>query len=87
MRESHLISKINNYLKEASKTKEIVWERRQAGGYNYKIGRADYWFVCDGKHYEIEVKREEEKIILKSDQIKWLKKCEKNNIDCIISND
>lgn len=32
-------------------------ERRQAGGFAYKMGLPDLWVVIFGKHIEIEVKR------------------------------
>ena len=34
----------------------LVYERRQAGGFNYKAGRPDVWFVFNGRHCEVEVK-------------------------------
>lgn len=39
-------SGINNYV-----------ERRQAGGFAYKMGLPDLWAIIFGKHIEIEVKR------------------------------
>lgn len=33
-------------------------ERRQAGGFSYKMGDPDLWCVYNGIHIEIEVKRE-----------------------------
>ena len=34
----------------------LVRESRQAGGWNYKKGRPDFWFLYNGTHYEVEVK-------------------------------
>ena len=34
----------------------LVYERRQAGGFNYRKGAPDIWAVYQGKHIEIEVK-------------------------------
>lgn len=34
----------------------LVYERRQAGGFNYRKGDPDIWAVYQGKHIEIEVK-------------------------------
>lgn len=34
----------------------IYIERRQAGGFNYKAGLPDVWFVYRGRHTEVEVK-------------------------------
>lgn len=34
----------------------LVYERRQAGGFNYRAGLPDVWFVFNGRHCEVEVK-------------------------------
>ncbi len=36
----------------------LYCERRQAGGFAYKAGLPDLWFVYQGKHVEVEVKAE-----------------------------
>lgn len=35
----------------------LIVERRQAGGFNYREGRADIYFILRGKHYEVEFKK------------------------------
>lgn len=35
---------------------DLKYERRQAGGFNYKMGSPDIWFVYRGQHVEVEVK-------------------------------
>ena len=35
---------------------DLEYELRQAGGWNYKKGKADIWFVYRGIHFEVEVK-------------------------------
>lgn len=34
----------------------VYYERRQAGGFSYKAGLPDLWFLKNGKHVEVEVK-------------------------------
>lgn len=48
------IFEILNDLK--SRGAPIYCERRQAGGFSYKSGLPDLWFVYDGVHVEVEVK-------------------------------
>lgn len=87
MSERLILNKTINYLKKLSKEKlNVYWERRQAGGYNYKIGLPDLWLVINGYHYEIEFKSDEEKIYYKSEQLYWQNKFKKIKIESIISN-
>lgn len=51
--EKHVQNKIIDFLKTIPC---LVYERRQAGGFNYKAGLPDLWFVYRGVHVEIEVK-------------------------------
>lgn len=51
--EKKIQTKIINYLKEKE---NLVYERRQAGGYSYRAGSPDVWFVYRGMHCEVEVK-------------------------------
>ena len=47
-----------SYLKDLEKAGNAVYvERRQAGGFSYKMGIADLYAVIDGQHVEIEIKR------------------------------
>ena len=50
-------TKILKYLTELENKKYPVWhERRQAGGFNYKKGIPDVYFVFLGLHIEVECK-------------------------------
>ena len=51
-------SKITSFLKnEINNGKGLYYEKRQALGVQYKKGVPDIWFVMNGRHFEIEVKR------------------------------
>lgn len=54
--------KVQNKIIKYFKDNNIFYEKRQAGGFNYKKGMADLWFVINGRHYEMEVKRTNGKI-------------------------
>lgn len=57
----------------------IWYERRQAGGFNYKKGAPDLFVVYNGIHIEVEVKQQDgERSPL---QEKWEKRC-KNKYKC-----
>lgn len=45
-----------NIVKFLDSIPNLKYELRQAGGFNYKKGRPDLWFVYNGRHYEVEVK-------------------------------
>lgn len=49
-------------------------ERRQAGGFSYKIGLPDLWVIIQGRHIEIEVKQANGN--LRATQEKWAKRFE-----------
>lgn len=51
--EKRIQNKIIDFLKTIP---NLQYERRQAGGFNYKAGAPDLWFVYCGRHVEIEVK-------------------------------
>ena len=56
--EKRVQNAICNYLKQLEDAGYPLYhERRQAGGYSYKMGIADLYAVFDGHHIEIEVKR------------------------------
>ena len=87
MSERLILNKTIGYLKKLiSKGYSIYYERRQAGGFNYKIGLPDLWLVINGYHYEIEFKSDENKIYYRTEQLYWLNKFNKINIESIISN-
>ena len=49
--------KIQNKIIDFLKThKDLYYERRQAGGYSYRAGLPDIWFLFKGTHVEVEVK-------------------------------
>lgn len=86
--EKQLQDKVIKYLKELqSKDYPIYFEKRQAGGFNYKIGLPDLWIVINGQHIEVELKDPSKKIEYKSEQVYWLNKFNKIGIKTIISND
>lgn len=72
----------NSLIKYMSKLREIehplFFERRQAGGFSYKMGIPDLYAVYNGRHIEIEVKAPGEE--LRPMQIKFMQQCCKLNI-------
>lgn len=55
--EKNVQNKILNLLKKLKiDGHPIYYERRQAGGFSYKKGLPDIYFVYRGLHYEVEVK-------------------------------
>lgn len=68
--EKEVQNAIINYFKKLNDCgiKNYV-ERRQAGGFSYKMGLPDLWVTIFGKHIEIEVKRPNEKA--RTTQQKW----------------
>lgn len=77
--EKRVQNAILKYLKELEKNGEpIMIERRQAGGFNYKMGIPDIFFVYNGTHVECEIKQPGGK--LRPMQEKWRDRCIKNNI-------
>ena len=63
----------------------IFFERRQAGGFSYKMGIPDLYAVYDGQHIEIEVKAPG--CNLRPMQIKFKQQCEQKNILYICCSD
>ena len=56
--EGYVLNDILNYLKSLkSLGLPLMYERRSAGGFNYKKGISDIYAVFNGRHIEIEVKR------------------------------
>lgn len=56
-REDKVKDDIFKYFKSLQEKGEpIYYERRQAGGFNYKKGLPDVYFVYDGIHIELELK-------------------------------
>lgn len=76
--------KIINYLKKLQDDFPIYYEKRQAGGFNYKKGAFDLWIVCNGTHFEIEIKAKNGK--QSSMQYLWQSEFKKINIDCFLVN-
>lgn len=64
--------------KLADKGFPIMYERRQAGGFSYKMGIPDIYVVINGIHIEIEVKRPGGQ--LRPMQEKFRDKCRKLHI-------
>lgn len=59
MIEKKIQASIISYLKHCNLP--IFYEKRQAGGYNYRKGIPDLYVVINGKHVEIEIKKEDGK--------------------------
>lgn len=76
--EKRVQNSIVQYLKKLEKDYPVYVERRQAGGFSYKMGIADLYAVINGKHLEIEVKRPGGQ--LRPMQIKWKELCQSRNI-------
>ena len=77
--EKRIQNKIIAYLKKLEKEgKPIYVERRQAGGFSYKMGIADLYAIVNGLHIEIEVKRPGGS--LRPMQEKWRDQCLAKNI-------
>ena len=75
---------IINYLKKLEKEgKPVYCERRQAGGFSYKMGIADLYAVVKGIHIEIEVKQPGGH--LRPMQIKWQEQCKAKQIQHIVA--
>lgn len=87
--EKNLLKNVTNFLKKLeSEGKPVFWERRQAGGFNYRIGIPDLYVVTNGIHKEIELKDPKLKQFeYKPEQVLWQNKFKKVNIESIISND
>mgnify|MGYP007043623615 CR=1 FL=1 len=49
--------KVQNSIEKYLKSNNIFYEKRQAGGFNYKKGIPDLYFVFNGEHIEIEIKK------------------------------
>lgn len=79
-------SQIIEYFKKLySNGHKCIIERRQAGGFNYKMGIPDLYAVYNGIHIEIEVKAPGK--TLRSMQEKYRDKCKALNILwCCIDN-
>ena len=76
--EKRVQNEILSYLKNLSKTEPLFYERRQAGGFSYKMGIPDIYFVYNGIHVEVEVKAPNGH--LSPMQEKFREMCEKKNI-------
>lgn len=77
--EKAIQSSIVSFFKELEKAgKPIFVERRQAGGYSYKMGIPDLYIVINGQHVEIEVKRPGGE--LRPMQVKFKEMCERRHI-------
>lgn len=77
--EKRVQNKIMEYLNDLQRHGlPVMCERRQAGGFSYKMGIPDLYAVIDGIHVEIEVKAPGED--LRPMQEKWRDKCKKLHI-------
>lgn len=50
--------KVQNDIISYLKSLDVFYERRQAGGFSYKKGIPDLYFVYNGQHVEVEVKKD-----------------------------
>ena len=55
--EGQLLADVTAFLRSEMKKGRCYYERRLAVGFGYKKGVPDIWFIKDGKHYELELKR------------------------------
>lgn len=55
--EGKVLSAITAFLRDEMKKKKCYYERRNAVGLNYRKGIPDLWYVKDGIHHEVEVKK------------------------------
>ena len=77
--EKRVQNAILSYLHKLDKSGYPVYsERRQAGGFAYKMGIADVYAIVDGIHIEIEVKQPGGS--LRPMQEKWRDICKSKNI-------
>lgn len=76
--EKRVQNAILTYLAQLSKTEPLFYERRQAGGFSYKMGIPDIYFVYNGQHFEVEVKKPGGQLSVMQEKFKEL--CEKKNI-------
>lgn len=83
--EKRIQNKVCKYLKQLEDTGHpLFWERRQAGGFAYKAGLPDIYFVYNGIHCEIEIKSITGST--SSVQDTWANKFKKLNINYICVN-
>ena len=79
-------NQVLDYLRDLEKQGlPVMSDRRQAGGFSYKMGQADVWASINGRHIEIECKRPSggEQAAM---QMKWEMKCKKANVMYILAN-
>lgn len=76
--EKRVQSAIEKYLSELEKVEPLFYERRQAGGFSYKKGIPDIYFVYYGQHVEVEVKKPGGTLSIM--QEKFQEKCKKKHI-------
>lgn len=80
--EKRVQNQILNYLHSLEKEGyPIFYERRQAGGFSYKMGIPDIYAVVNGRHLEIEVKQPGGQ--LRPMQEKFRDKCQAINISWV----
>ena len=85
--EKNLQNKMLAYLKTLKEQGKIaLYEKRQAGGFSYKKGIPDIYFVCfGGLHVEVEVKAKDGKQSAMQEKFETL--CLKNQIPYMLIND
>ena len=77
--EKKVQNSILDYLKKLDKDGlPVMVERRQAGGFSYKMGIPDLYAVVNGYHLEIEVKAPGG--CLRPMQVKYAMRCHEKNI-------
>ena len=84
--EKRVQNQIFKFIRELNqKGAPVFCERRQAGGFSYKAGSPDLWFVYNGQHVEVEVKSETGK--MSSMQETWKRYFEQAKVLHICCND
>ena len=84
--EKRVQNAIIDYLKKLQKAGYAVYvERRQAGGFSYKMGIADLYAIINGQHVEIEVKQPGGQLRIM--QEKWRDQCKSLHIHWLCADD
>lgn len=86
--EKVLQGKVISHLKALKKQGvPIFWEKRQAGGFNYKKGLPDIYIVLNGRHIELELKTPNKTKFIRPEQLMRMREFELMGVPVLVSND